>query len=165
MYVAVAALVVAMVQPQLRVVDAGAILYAALEAVIPVERRVGDRALEALGDRTLVLDTLRTTKAFRTLDPQVSPDYRDVKRPYSVGTREQAISCDRTDMLRCRVANDGVYASITSIEPDSQTGGYRVNLLVLKGGSLLSGYQQELFVERSNGGWRVSRFGSITVIN
>jgi hypothetical protein len=123
-----------------------------------------------LANRKLFLDVVRTTKAFRALDPLVAPDYAKIGRPFVARERAEAIiPC--AGAHDCGVADDGVYAAITSVKADSAVNSYRIELLLLFNGyspprGWLTGTETEMFIRLDKRGeWKVDRIGKITAIN
>ena len=163
---------VAVFQLQTSVVRPEGILAAALERLMPTSRPPGALAPTGRADlakRKLFLDVVRTTEAFRAVDPLVSPDYAKIGRPFVARARAEAIPCSRA--VSCRVADDGVYAAITSVKADSAVNSYRIQLLLLSNGyspprGWLSGTETEMFISLDKRGeWKVDRIGKITAIN
>jgi hypothetical protein len=118
-------------------------------------------------NRKLFLDVARTTEAFRSIDPRVSPDYAKIGRPFVARTRAEAIPCSGT--LQCGVDDDAVYAAITSVKADNAVNSYRIVLLFLLNGRPrggLHGEEAEMFISLDKrGGWQVDRIGTIAAIN
>ena len=162
---------VAVFQLQTSVVNSEGILAAALERLMPTSRPPGALAPTGRADlakRKLFLDVVRTTEAFRALDPLVSTDYAKIGRPFVARARAEAIPC--SGAVGCRVADDGVYAAITSVKADSAVNSYRIELLLLFNGDRqrgwLTGTETEMFISLDKRGeWKVDRIGKITAIN
>ena len=119
-------------------------------------------------NRKLFLDVVRTTEAFRSIDPRVSLDHAKIGRPFVARTRAEAIPCSGT--LQCGVDDDGVYAAITSVKADNAVNSYRIVLLLLFNGDSqrgwLTGTETEMFISRDKRGeWKVDRIGKIAAIN
>ena len=161
----------AVFQLQTSVVNPEGILAAALERLMPTSRpsgALGPTGRADLAKRKLLLDVVRTTEAFRALDPPVSPDYTKLARPFVARTRAAAIHC--SGGADCRVDDDGVYAAITSVKTDNAVNSYRVVLLLLFNGDSqrgwLTGTETEMFISRDKRGeWKVDRIGKIAAIN
>jgi hypothetical protein len=152
--------------------DPPGILAAALNRLMPTSRPPGALAPTGRADRAkrkLFLDVVRTTEAFRALDPLVSPDYAKIGRPFVARARAEAIPCPGGG--HCRVDDDGVYAAITSVKTDSAVNSYRIVLLLLSNGFSpprvwLTGTETEMFISRDKRGeWKVDRIGKIAAIN
>jgi hypothetical protein len=166
-------IVVAAFQLQTSVVNPEGILSAALERFMPTSRPPGALAPTGRADRAkrkLFLDVVRTTEAFRALDPLLSPDYAKIGRPFVARARAEAIPCSGVP-VHCAVADDGVYAAITSVKADSAVNSYRIELLLLSNGyspprGWLTGTETEMFISLDKRGeWKVDRIGKITAIN
>ena len=161
----------AVFQLQTSVVNPEGILAAALERLLPTSRPPGALAPTGRADlakRKLFLDVVRTTEAFRALDPLVSPDYVKTGRPFVARERAEAIHCPGG--ANCRVDDDGVYAAIKSVTTDNAVNSYRIVLLLLFNGDSqrgwLTGTETEMFISRDKlGEWRVDRIGRIAAIN
>jgi hypothetical protein len=160
---------VAVFQLQTSAVNPEGILTAALERLMPTNPA---SALAPTGranpaNRKLFLDVVRTTEAFRSIDPRVSPDYAKIGRPFVARTRAEAIPC--SGALDCGVDDDGVYAAITSVKTDHAVNGYRIVLLLLLNGrprGSLYGTETEMFISLDKRGeWKVDRIGKIRAIN
>jgi hypothetical protein len=161
---------VAVFQLQTSVVNPEGILAAALGRLMPTSRPSGallrPTGRADLAKRKLFLDVARTTEAFRALDPLVSPDYAKIGRPFVARARAEAIPC--SGAIDCGVADDGVYAAITSVKTDNAVNSYRIVLLLLRNGiprGWLTGTETEMFISRDKLGWKVDRIGRIAAIN
>jgi len=153
--------------------DPAGILAAALNRLMPTRRPPGALAPTGRADqakRKLFLDVVRTTEAFRAVDPLVSPDYAKIGRPFVARARTEAIPCSGVPR-HCAVTDDGVYAAITSVKTDSAVNSYRIVLLLLSNGfspprGPVTGTETEMFISRDKRGeWRVDRIGQIAAIN
>jgi len=167
------AIAVAVFQLQTSVVNPEGILAAALDRLMPTSRPPGALAPTGRADqakRTLFLDVVRTTEAFRAVDPLVSPDYAKIGRPFVARARTAAIPCSGVPR-HCAVDDDGVYAAITSVTTDSAVNSYRIVLLLLSNGfspprGPVTGTETEMFISRDKRGeWRVDRIGQIAALN
>ena len=150
--------------------DPPGVLGAALNRLMPTRpsSAVAPTGRANLAQRKLFLDVVRTTEAFRSLDPRVSPDYAKIGRPFVARARAEAIPCSGT--LHCGVDDDGVYAAITSVKADNAVNSYRIVLLLLFNGDSqrgwLTGTETEMFISRDKRGeWKVDRIGKIAAIN
>jgi len=159
---------VAVFQLQTSVVNPEGIVAAALERLMPNP----PSALAPTGranpaNRKLFLDVVRTTEAFRSIDPRVSLDHAKIGRPFVARTRAEAIPCSGT--LQCGVDDDGVYAAITSVKVDNAVNSYRIVLLFLLNEDprgRLHGEEAEMFISLDKRGeWKVDRIGKIWAIN
>lgn len=164
---------VAVFQFQTSVVNSEGILAAALERLMPTSRPTGALAPTGRADlakRKLFLDVVRTTEAFRALDPLVSPDYAKIGRPFVARARAEAMPCSGVPR-NCVVDDDGVYAAITSVTTGNAVNSYRVLFLLLFNGDSpprdwVTGTETEMFISRDKGGeWKVDRIGKIRAIN
>jgi hypothetical protein len=163
---------VAVFQLQTSAINPEGILAAALERYLPTSPRSASAPIGRanLANRKLFLDVVRTTEAFRALDPLVSPDYAKIGRPFVARERAEAIiPC--AGAHDCGVADDGVYAAITSVKADSAVNSYRIELLLLFNGyspprRWVTGTETEMFISRDKRGeWKVDRIGKILAIN
>ena len=163
----------AVFQLQASAVNPEGILAAALERLMPTSRPPGALAPTGRADlakRKLFLDVVRTTEAFRALDPLVSPNYAKIARPFVARTRAEAMPCSGVP-LDCVVDDDGVYAAITSVKTDTAVNSYRIKLLLLFNGysppqGWVTGTETEMFISLDKGGeWKVDRIGRIRAIN
>ena len=98
----------------------------------------------------------------------VSPDYAKIGRPFVARERAEAIiPC--AGAHDCGVADDGVYAAITSVKTDNAVNSYRILLLLLFNGDgqrWMTGTETEMFISLDKRGeWKVDRIGKIRAIN
>lgn len=160
----------AVFQLQTSAINPEGILAAALERYLPTSPRSASAPIGRanLANRKLFLDVVRTTEAFRALDPLVSPDYAKIGRPFVARERAEAIiPC--AGAHDCGVADDGVYAAITSVKTDKAVNSYRILLLLLFNGDgqrWMTGTETEMFISLDKRGeWKVDRIGKIRAIN
>jgi hypothetical protein len=161
------ALAVAMAGVQAPAIDVPSIVAVALERVVP-KAPLHPFGPLALGNRPLLLDTARTTKSFQAIDRAIAANYGRLDRQFvAVRSRDDVLRCDPVRKMECRFFDDGVYAAITSVEPDTVSDRYIVRLLVLwTGGVLVQGFEQAMVVGRHAGaGWKVDSLGTARVIN
>ena len=167
----VVSIAIAALHLQTSSLDPAGLLAAALNRLMPTRpsSALAPTGRANLANRKLSLDVSRTTEAFRSIDPRVSPDYAKIGRRFVARTRAEAITCSRG--LGCAVADDGVYAAITSVKADSAVNSYRIELLLLFNGfspprRWLTGTETEMFISRDKRGeWKVDRIGKIAAIN
>jgi hypothetical protein len=160
----------AVVQLQTSALNPEGILAASLKRLLPTRPSspLAPTGRANLANRKLFLDVARTTAAFRAVDPLVSPDYGKIGRPFVARKRAEAIiPC--AGAHDCGVADDGVYAAITSVKTDNAVNSYRILLLLLFNGDgqrWMTGTETEMFISLDKRGeWKVDRIGKITAIN
>ncbi len=141
--------------PPLSSAEAGTIVRAVADYLIPPTRPVGSHAVVG---RTVVFDRERTISALKPLVEKI--EQRDIAMtlPSLILPREKAVVC--TDGKRdCTITRDAIYIAITQIEP-AGTGQYRVVATLLYGeprpggGHELRGGTYRLTVALQGGKWK-----------
>jgi hypothetical protein len=168
MHIVLLSAALAVLRLQTPTIDAPGIVAAVLNRVMarPASMTEAQKHQDFVG-RTLFLDLARTTASFRSIDPQVSPDYAKIGRPFVARSQAEAIVCARG--TSCRVVDNAVYTAITLVEADTAVASYRIKFLLLwdgPSGTSHHGTETEMFVRLDKrDGWKVDRIGKVSVLN
>ncbi len=147
----------AMQAPKLNSVQAGTIVRAVADHLIPHAGDIGDGPLNY---RPIVFDQAATMAAFRPLVETLQAKDIDTTLPSLHRTRKTAIFCDKPQQ-NCTIDHGGVYFSIDAVDTKGvKPGEYRIDASVRwadkgpDGRSHLGGADYDLVVGLVGGKWK-----------
>lgn len=113
---------VALQGPKLPSAQAGTIVRAAADYLIPPDRKVGGHSVVG---RTVIFDRDRSVKAVAPFVDKLDLNDISLTLPALLMGREKAITCDRENR-ECTVYRDAIYYSVDHMEPGAKAGEWRL---------------------------------------
>lgn len=142
--------------PNLSSAQAGTIVRAVADYLIPPERPVGTHAVVG---RTVVFDRVQSTKAFKPLVGRIEERDMALTLPSLVLPRDKAVVC-KAGKRDCTITRDAIYIAIDHVARGRNSGEYRVVATLLYGeprpggGSELKGGTYRLTVALQGEKWK-----------
>jgi hypothetical protein len=114
--------VIAAQGPKLPSAEAGTIVRAAADYLIPPDRKVGTHSVVG---RTVIFDRDRSIKAVTPMVDKLDPRDIQLTLPALLMSREKSITCDKGNR-DCTVYRDAIYFAVDHMEAGPKSGEYRL---------------------------------------